>query len=404
MADERPERLGLIIMSVRFVFSEHVTRYFFHEQHPFNPKRLLLTVDLMQAFHLLTEEQLLPPQPASDDELALVHNRSYIDLIKKCSGNDYTPDDLAACGLDTEDTPPFPHMHDAAALIAGGTVQAVQHVANRDCEHAANLAGGLHHALTGKASGFCVYNDASVGIAWLRKHFPDMRILYIDTDAHHGDGVQWAFYDDPAVCTVSIHETGRYLFPGTGDYSERGDGQGYGFTINVPLDAFTEDDSYIETLEAVLPEVVDKVQPDFVISQHGCDAHRFDPLTHLATSMRIYRHIPRLIHRLAHTYCDGRWVALGGGGYDIWRVVPRAWTLLWAEMNDHDLSCSPVPAAWREKWQKESPVPLPPTLYDPVDQWKPIPRRAEITEKNRRTVERALIGVPKIAQKDRGKG
>lgn len=386
----------MIRMQPRFVFSHDFTLYFFHDEHPFNQKRLLLTMDLIRKLDLLTEEQLLSPRKATDDELTLVHNRPYIELIKKCSGDDYTIDDLSQCGLDTEDTPVFPHMHDAAALIAGGTLQAVKHVASGKSDHAANLAGGLHHALSGKASGFCIYNDAAIGMAWLKRRYPDIRILYIDTDAHHGDGVQWAFYDDPTVCTLSIHETGRYLFPGTGDTTERGTGKGFGFSINVPLDAFTEDDSYAETLEAIIPEVAERFRPDMIISQHGCDAHRFDPLTHLAASMRIYNIIPKLIHRLAHTYCDGRWVALGGGGYDIWRVVPRAWTLLWAEMNDRELGDALLPEEWLAKWQSESPVRLPETLFDLVDTWKPIPRRADITEKNQRTVERVLLGVPKV--------
>ncbi|WP_054950472.1 acetoin utilization protein AcuC [Numidum massiliense] len=378
----------------RFVYSDAFTRYHFHDDHPFNQQRVQLTYSLMRALDIIADEQLLAPRRATDDELALVHNRSYIDLIKKCSGNDYAEDDLAEAGLDTEDTPVFPGVHEATARIVGGTLAAIDEVVSGDSSHALNLAGGLHHAMSGKASGFCIYNDASVGIAYLQQRFPDMRVLYIDTDAHHGDGVQWSFYDDPLVCTFSIHETGRYLFPGTGDVTERGAGKGYGLKINVPLDAFTEDDSYLVTLEAVLPKLVAGFRPDFIISQHGCDAHRYDPLTHLAASMRIYREIPRLVHELAHAYCDGRWVALGGGGYDRWRVVPRAWTLLWAEMNDRHVGNVALPEAWVNEWQPKSPVKLPPSMFDPVELWQPIPRRAEITEKNERTVARVLSFLP----------
>lgn len=389
----------MITMPPRFLYSDDYLNYYFHDEHPFNQRRLLLTLDLIRDLDLLADRQVTAPRLATDDELRLAHNRPYIELIKKCSGDDYTDSDLAACGLDTEDTPVSNGIHDAASLIVGGTLRAVERVASGQCEHAVNLAGGLHHALVGKASGFCIYNDASVAIGWLKRHYPDIRILYIDTDAHHGDGVQWSFYDDPDVCTLSFHETGRYLFPGTGDYTERGDGKGYGFCVNVPLDAFTEDDSYLETFEAILPQVVHGVQPDIIISQHGCDAHRLDPLTHLSASMRIFREIPKLIHRLAHECCEGRWVALGGGGYDIWRVVPRAWTLLWAEMNDIGLDNISLPETWRDKWQTESPVRLPETLFDAVDQWQPIPRRAEITEKNQLTVERVLPHIPRIKQK-----
>lgn len=385
-------------MNAKFVYSERFLDYHFHDEHPFNQKRLLLTLGLLRSLNLISEEQLLLPRVATDDELALVHNNPYIQMIKKCSSGDSTPDDLAACGLDTEDTPAFPHMHTATARIVGGTLEAVDHVVSGRVRHAANLAGGLHHAHPGRASGFCVYNDAAVAIAYLKNRYPGMRILYVDTDAHHGDGVQWAFYDDPEVCTFSIHETGRYLFPGTGGIHERGYGEGYGYSINVPLDAFTEDDSYLDALETVLTAAVRGFQPDVIISQHGCDAHRFDPLTHLSVSMRVYREIPRLIHQMAHTYCDGRWVALGGGGYDIWRVVPRAWTLLWAEMNDRPIVDNiSVPSTWLTKWQEQSPVQLAATMFDPVDQWKPIPRRHEINEKNRRTVKRVLEFIPEVA-------
>jgi acetoin utilization protein AcuC len=159
------------------------------------------------------------------------------------------------------------------------------------------------------------------------------------------------------------------------------------------LDAFTEDDSYLEMIRQLLPTVVRSFRPDVIVSQNGCDAHRFDPLTHLATSMRVFQAIPKLVHELAHEHCDGRWIALGGGGYDIWRVVPRAWTLLWAEMNDIRLQDRPLPQAWLARWQAESPVNLPPRLFDPP--MKPIPRRSEIEAKNRRTLERLLWYVPK---------
>lgn len=382
-------------ISPRFVYDDRFLQYHFHDEHPFNQKRLLPTLDLVRHFRLLSKSQLMTPRQATEEELSLAHDHSYIDLIKKCSHTNYTEDDLAKAGLDSSDTPAFKGMHDAASLIVGGTLKAIEQVMRGKCDHAVNLAGGLHHALTDKAAGFCVYNDASVGIAWLKKHYPDVRILYIDTDAHHGDGVQWSFYDDPAVCTLSIHESGRYLFPGTGDYTERGDGQGYGFSINVPLDPYTEDESYLEALKTILPKVVKGVRPDIIISQHGCDAHHFDPLTHFSTSMRIFREIPKLIHHLAHDYCEGRWVALGGGGYDIWRVVPRAWTLLWAEMSDQPLDEQPLPKAWLHKWQPKSPVQLVETLSDPIETWKTVPRRAEITKKNQQTIKKILPHIPR---------
>ncbi len=377
----------------RFIYSPEYTKYYFHEEHPFNQRRLLLTHDLMTAYGLVTEEDIVAPRVASDEEIALVHDQRYIDIVRAQGHSETELPQAASFGLGTEDVPCFLQMHEATALIVGGTLQAVDLVMNGEADHAFNPAGGLHHAFRGRASGFCVYNDCSIAIAYLRKHW-DARVLYVDTDAHHGDGVQWAFYDDPNVLTVSIHETGKYLFPGTGNLTERGEGIGYGFSVNVPLDAFTEDESFLEVYHALLPAVARGFKPDVILTQNGCDAHAYDPLTHLSCSMRIYQAIPRLAHQLAHELCGGRWIAVGGGGYDIWRVVPRAWTLLWSEMTDQSLSDGPLPAEWTTRWQPESPLPLPTHLFDDVTPFPPIPRRAEISEKNRITLERALMYAP----------
>ncbi|GAB7388916.1 acetoin utilization protein AcuC [Bacillaceae bacterium] len=377
-----------------FVFSEDYLQYKFRDDHPFNQQRLLLTLDLLKHFGLISEKQVKAPRYASDAEIELVHDPQYIAAVKKLGRKGTDPALAESYGLGTEDTPVFANMHEAAALIVGGTLTGVEAVMEGKCEHAVNLAGGLHHALRGRASGFCIYNDCAVAIAFLRKHY-DARVLYVDTDAHHGDGVQWAFYDDPNVLTISLHETGKYLFPGTGSVTERGEGAGYGYSVNIPLEAFTEDESWLYAYEKAVPPLARGFRPDVIVTQHGCDAHFLDPLTHLATSMRIYRRIPQLIHELSHELCAGRWIATGGGGYDIWRVVPRAWTLLWAEMAEHPLGDVPLPDSWREKWQKFSPVRLPERLLDAPQELPHIPRRAEISESNKRTVEKALLYAPK---------
>lgn len=377
--------------NARLIYSADYTRYYFHDEHPFNQRRLLLTYDLMSAYGLLNDADILPPRMATDEELALIHDPRYIQFVRQQGESDAELPLAAGYGIGTEDVPCFRQMHEASALIVGGTLQAVDAVMNGQAEHAFNPAGGLHHAFRGRASGFCIYNDCSVAIAYLRKHW-DARILYIDTDAHHGDGVQWAFYDDPNVLTVSLHETGKYLFPGTGSLTERGEGSGYGYTVNIPLEAFTEDQSFLDIYHELVPKLARGFKPDVIVTQNGCDAHAYDPLTHLSCSMRIYQEIPRLAHRLAHEWCQGRWIAVGGGGYDIWRVVPRAWTLLWSEMTDQPLADGPLPEAWRSRWQPLSSLELPARLFD--DPFPPIPRRAEITEKNRITLERALMYAP----------
>lgn len=381
--------------SCLFIHSEIFQDYKFNEEHPFNQKRLDLTFDLIQKLNLIQPEFLVKPRYATDEELALIHDPKYIQAVRESGHSETLLPIASSYGLGTEDTPTFPMMHEATSLAVGGTLRAAELVMSGDCDHAVNLAGGLHHGFSGRASGFCVYNDCSVVIAFLRKHY-DARVLYIDTDAHHGDGVQWTFYDDPNVLCLSIHETGKYLFPGTGSITERGDGQGYGFSVNLPLEPFTEDDSWIEAYHTVVTQVARGFKPDVIVTQNGCDSHFLDPLTHLSCSMEIYRQIPKLAHQLAHELCSGRLIATGGGGYDIWRVVPRAWTILWAELSGQPIEENLIlPSAWIDKWQAQSPVPLPKTIFDPSEILPHIPRKPEIMSKNRLTTEKALLYCPK---------
>ncbi|MEO4051907.1 acetoin utilization protein AcuC [Solibacillus sp. CAU 1738] len=372
-----------------FIYSPDQLGYKFSDSHPFNHKRLTLTMDLLKNIGALSDDDIVPARTATDEEIALAHDHQYIEIVKKAGRGELTSQQGENFGIGTEDTPMFQNMHEASALLVGGTLQAVDYVLQGKSRHALNLGGGLHHGFRGRASGFCIYNDSSVAIRYIQEKY-GLRVLYVDTDAHHGDGVQWAFYDDPNVCTLSIHETGRYLFPGTGNITERGNGQGYGTSFNFPIDAFTEDDSFLEIYEQAMREVFEFFKPDVVLTQNGADAHYFDPLTHLYGSMNIYKEIPKLAHKLAHEYCEGRWIAVGGGGYDIWRVVPRAWSMIWTEMNDLPCPTGPLPQQWLERWQGESPVPFIPTWEDPNPLYEAIPRKAEIEEKNAQMLKKAL--------------
>ena len=372
-----------------FIYSPDQLGYKFSDSHPFNHKRLILTMDLLKNIGALSDEDIIPARTATDDEIALAHDRQYIEIVKKAGRGELTQQQGESYGIGTEDTPMFNNMHEASALLVGGTLQAVDYVLQGKSRHALNLGGGLHHGFRGRASGFCIYNDSSVAIRYIQEKY-GLRVLYVDTDAHHGDGVQWTFYDDPNVCTLSIHETGRYLFPGTGNINERGNGQGYGTSFNFPIDAFTEDGSFLTIYEQAMREVFEFFKPDVVLTQNGADAHYFDPLTHLYGTMNIYKEIPKLAHKLAHEYCNGRWIAVGGGGYDIWRVVPRAWSMIWTEMNDLPCPTGALPQQWLDKWQGESPVPFIPTWEDPNPLYEPIPRKAEIDEKNAQMLKKAL--------------
>ncbi len=372
-----------------FIYSDSFLNYKFSNNHPFNQLRVKLTYELLREAHALSDQSIAPPRMALQEELELVHDPNYIQAVKLASEGKLPLDTANDYGLGTEDTPIFPNMHEASSWLVGGTLTAVDYVMNGKAQHALSLGGGLHHGFRGKASGFCIYNDSSVAIKYIQKKY-GARVLYVDTDAHHGDGVQWTFYDDDQVCTFSIHETGRYLFPGTGNINERGHGKGYGYSFNVPLDAFTEDESWIDAYTTSLRAITEFFRPDVILTQNGADSHYYDPLTHLCATTKIYRHIPKIAHELAHQYCNGRWIAVGGGGYDIWRVVPRAWAFIWLEMTGQQGIRGPLPSTWLEKWKTLSPVPLSTHWDDGDDLYEPIPRKAEITEKNAQTVQKLL--------------
>jgi acetoin utilization deacetylase AcuC-like enzyme/GNAT superfamily N-acetyltransferase len=409
----------------RLVFDQGELAYDFGPDHPMKPRRLVALMDLLKASGLWEPgdgQTRLPFRAATVEELSLVHTKDYIAEVQRLS----LPEEAAAhqsehdrelaeqYGFGEGDTPAIPAMHDVSALIAGGTLVALSAVMGLpgggtfDSEndrplHVFHPAGGLHHAWAERASGFCIYNDVSVAIAQLLQA-REAKVLYIDFDAHHGDGVQRSFYDDPRVMTISLHETGRYLFPGTGDVLEVGDGLGRGFSVNVPLEPFTEDDSYIEAMNSLLPPLILSFAPDVIISQHGCDTHAWDPLTHLELTMRGILAQMQLAHQLAHSYCQGRWIAVGGGGYDPYRVVPRAWSILWAEMSEQTLP-ERLPEEWVHRWrpvwlsekEREEEVQqallkapgsanFPTTFQDQREDFPAQPRRWSITHTNRRTV------------------
>ncbi|GIO24446.1 acetoin utilization protein AcuC [Oceanobacillus sp. J11TS1] len=372
-----------------FIYTPNFLDYHFSEDHPFNQQRVLLTKELLEAQSTLMAEDLVTPRIATDEEIAIFHDTAYIEAVKRASNGNSKKERAQEYGLGTEDTPIFPNMHQASCQLVGGTLTAVEKILNGEYKKMANIGGGLHHGFQRKASGFCIYNDCAIAIKYLRKK-ADLKVLYVDTDAHHGDGVQSAFYDDPNVCTLSIHETGRYLFPGTGNVSERGIKSGHGYSFNLPIDAFTEDDSFLELYETALRKIAAFFKPDIIMTQNGADSHCLDPLTHLCGTMRIFEKIPLLAAEIADTYCDGKWLAVGGGGYDMWRVVPRAWGQVWNVMKTGTYCKGALPEKWISKWQNESPVLLPKNWEDGADIQPNIPRRPEITEKNKLLLEDML--------------
>lgn len=335
--------------SVLVLWDEALLGYNLGRDHPLHPVRLELTVALARELGVLDRPgvRVAKPQSASDALLELVHDPSYLNAVRRA------PDDMMGrlglrYGLGTDDNPVFERMHESSALITGASLAAARAVHEGTAQHAVNLAGGLHHAMRDRASGFCVYNDPAVAISWLLAQGVS-RVGYVDIDVHHGDGVQAAFYDDPRVLTISMHESGYTLFPGTGFPAETGRGAALGSAVNVALPAGTGDAGWLRAFHAVVPPMIREFRPEILFSQHGADSHRLDPLADLMLSVDGQRAAHAALHSLAHEVCGGRWVAVGGGGYDVVQVVPRSWTHLLAVATGDPLpAATAVPDGWRK--------------------------------------------------------
>ena len=319
--------------------------YDFGSSHPLRPERVLITYDHIRELGLIALGHVfeVESRSASDEEILAVHGADFVETVKGIDEGTVPSHAGLEFGLGTPDDPIFDGMHRASAAVCGASIVAAETVATGRAPYAFNPAGGLHHARAREASGFCIYNDPAVAIAKVLELHPDWRVLYLDVDVHHGDGVQWIFFDEPRVLTVSLHESGRYLYPGTGFESEIGVDEARGTSVNVPLPPYTGNADYLSALEAVLPAVAEAFRPDLILTQLGGDTHHGDPLAHLALTMSAYPSMARIIHEVARTHCSDRWVATGGGGYQAETIVPRIWTIHFAEMCG---APEAIPSAW----------------------------------------------------------
>ncbi|NED20648.1 acetoin utilization protein AcuC [Streptomyces sp. SID9913] len=331
----------------QLMWDEAVTGYDFGREHPMDPVRLALTRSLVSALGLDREVDVVAAKAAGESTLRLVHREDYIAAVKAASADPGSAD--TSYGLGTVDDPAFAGMHEVSALIAGQSVGAAEAVWRGEALHAVNFAGGLHHAMPGGASGFCIYNDASLAIARLLELGAE-RVAYVDVDVHHGDGVQAAFWEDPRVLTISLHEHPRTLFPQTGWPEETGADGAEGSAVNVALPAGTGDAGWVRAFHAVVPELLAEFRPQVLVTQHGADTHFEDPLAHLAVSLDAQRAVQVACHELAHEHADGRWVALGGGGYAVVEVVPRSWTHLVGIAAGRPVDpVTVIPGGWRQE-------------------------------------------------------
>ncbi|MBI4220554.1 MAG: acetoin utilization protein AcuC [Chloroflexi bacterium] len=343
-----------------YIYASALAGHTYGESHPMKPIRLQYTFELAKAAGFLSGSQsrVAEPRPATDEELRLFHEPDYIAAVKAL-GAGLSISDEFAYGFGPGDNPVTPGMFEAHSLAAGGTMVAAELVRDGTVDAVFNPAGGLHHALPRRASGFCIFNDPVLAIRRLVEH--DMRVAYVDIDCHHGDGVQYAFYDTSRVMTISLHESGRFLFPGTGDVNESGVGDGEGYSVNVPLAPYTDDEIYSFAFDEVVPPLVRAFKPDVLFTQLGIDTHYGDPITHLRLTTQGFA---STVAKLAAMGDEcGKWIAAGGGGYDL-SAVARGWSMAYAIMCGAEIP-ERLPAGYR---RPDGPG----TFADPPDEGRDV--------------------------------
>ena len=347
------------------VYSPELAAFDLGPNHPLKPVRYAHTVELMRASGLLESPglRIVPPRPASQPEIERFHDHDYVDVVRAIGAGMIVPG-MGEFGFGMGDNPPARGLYDAAALSSGSSIVATELAMSGASPVAFAIAGGVHHhAMPARASGFGVFNDAVIAIQGLVDE--GLRVAYVDIDCHHGDGVQLGFYETDRVLTISIHESGQFLFPGTGYTDETGRGDGAGYSVNVPLAPYTGDEVWLEAFDAVVPPLLGSFEPDLVFTQLGIDTHFRDPITHLRLTTQGHNEAVRRLGELAAK--SGRWVAVGGGGYDP-GAVARAWTMDLATMAGFELTeripesfeSIPVPATFAD----DSPPDLGPGVLD----------------------------------------
>ena len=352
------------------IYSDDLATHVLSDEHPMRPIRLSYMHELASAAGFLDapNSRTVAPRPASDEELTLAHSAEYVEAVKQL-GNSDGLGIAARYGFGPGDNPIYPGIFGAQALAAGSAMVAAEQIAG-DVDVAFAPAGGLHHAMPGRASGFCVFNDPVMVIRSLAAK--GLRVAYVDIDCHHGDGVQHAFYDTDAVLTISLHESGQFLFPGTGFTNETGAGAGDGFSANLPLAPYTGDEDYARAFDAIVPPLVRAFEPDVLVTQLGIDTHVLDPITHLRLTAQGFAGTVAKLGALAGDSRKGescKWIALGGGGYDL-GAVARGWAMAYAVMSEQDIP-DRIPESFNSpgdstRNQREFADPLPPELEEAV--------------------------------------
>ncbi len=325
--------------------------------HPLRPIRVKLTFDLIRSKGLLDDDtvEVVEARSATRDEIQLFHENSYVSLVEEYSRK-------GSGLLDAGDTPAFKGCYEATSLVVGASLAAADMIMGGKISHSFNPSGGLHHAHPERASGFCIFNDPAIVISYMKSKYHLKRLLYLDIDAHHGDGVMYGYYDDPTLLNIDFHESGHYLFPGTGFPDETGKGDARGLKQNIPLPPSTGDQAYLEAFREIVPRVVRDFKPEVILVQCGADGHIDDRLAHLRLTTNAYSEIVGEMHRLAHELCNGRLLLFGGGGYTL-ANVPRVWTVAFATLSNKSLSDN-IPIEWAKKFENATKDPIPGNVHD----------------------------------------
>jgi acetoin utilization protein AcuC len=390
VAGEGPRAVGRVAL----IWDDRVAGYDFGPGHPLAPIRVELTVDLIRRSGLVgagrdgIQVDEVVPGPYPEEALLRLHREDFVDTVRRLS-QDNTATASERYGLGMGDTPAFQGMHPASLLVCGASREAARQVWEGEADHAFNPAGGLHHAMPDRAAGFCIYNDPAVAIDWLLENGAE-RVCYVDVDVHHGDGVEVMFADDPRVLTISLHESGRFLFPGTGRSGDIGGPGALGSAANLPLAPGTTGSLWLEAFDHAVDPLIRAFDPDILVTQLGCDSHVTDPLAHLSLTVDDMAGVYRRLHRLAHEVCDGRWVATGGGGYQLVQVVPRAWTLAFAEMTGRSLPID-TPMGWQELVVERTRATPPRSFTD-----DPVELSPELHEQARRMADDAVEAIRRL--------
>ena len=357
------------------VYDPSLASYDLGENHPLRSERYTLTMSLLSMLGWLDSPDIVieKPRMATISELLLAHSYPYIQAVEQgqaIARGKRSQADLTLYGLGTSDDPLFPDLYDAAALYTGATIQAMEALLEGRALHAYSPAGGQHHAQKASASGFCIYNDCAAALAVALK--AGRRVAYVDFDAHHGDGVQAAFYDEPRVLTISVHESGEYLFPGTGAADETGGGEGRGACINVPLPPLAGTEAILLAFEHIVAPALRVYAPDIILTQMGVDTHHADPLTHLTGSLALFPELAARLHELVHECSEGRWLITGGGGYDPFDIAPRAWTAFVGTVLGHQTAGVTLPEEWVDASRAAGGNPPAHLLDDPAPGYTPL--------------------------------